>query len=60
MTVQPLLLASRQKYEMFEHCGRFPSVLEPALCDDQAALLAQLDEKVIGLAESKAKEQTQR
>jgi len=45
---------------MFEHCGRFPSVLEPALCDDQAALLAQLDEKVIGLAESKAKEQTQR
>lgn len=56
--VQPLLLASQQEYGMFEHFRRFTWVLEPVLYDDQDRLLAALAEKVIGPAETKAKEQT--
>lgn len=55
--VQPLLLASQQEYGMFEHLKRYPSVLEPDLYDDQDGLLAAITDKVIGLAEAKAKEQ---
>ena len=42
---------------MFEHLKRYPSVLEPDLYDDQDGLLAAITDKVIGLAEAKAKEQ---
>jgi hypothetical protein len=56
--VQPLLLASQQEYGMFEHFKRFPWVLQPFLYDDQQGLMAALDERVIGPAEAKAKEQT--
>jgi hypothetical protein len=58
--VQPLLLASQQEYGMFEHFKRFPWVLEPYLYEDQDGLLLTLNEKVIGPAEKKAKEQTMR
>jgi hypothetical protein len=58
--VQPLLLASQREYGMFEHFRRFPWILEPYLYDDQDRLLAVLNEKVIGPAEAKAKEQTKR
>jgi uncharacterized protein YjbI with pentapeptide repeats len=58
--VQPLLLASQQEYGMFEHFKRYPWVLEPFLYDDQDRLLAALNEKVIGPAEQRAKEQTGR
>jgi hypothetical protein len=58
--VQPLLLASQQEYGMFEHFKRFPWVLEPYLYEDQGGLLAALNEKVIGLAETMAKEQARR
>ncbi|HEY3443606.1 MAG TPA: pentapeptide repeat-containing protein [Paludibaculum sp.] len=55
--VQPLLLASQQEYGMFEHFRRFPWVLKPFLYEDQDGLLAVLNDKVIGPAEAKAKEQ---
>jgi uncharacterized protein YjbI with pentapeptide repeats len=55
--VQPLLLASQQEYGMFEHFKRFPWVLEPFLYTDQDELLAVLTAKVIGPAETKAREQ---
>ena len=58
--VQPLLLASQREYGMFEHFKRYPWVLEPYLYDDQYGLLAAITEKVIGPAEAKAKEQTER
>jgi uncharacterized protein YjbI with pentapeptide repeats len=58
--VQPLLLASQQEYGMFEHFRRYPWVLEPFLYEDQDGLLAVLNDKVIGPAEKKAKEQTGR
>jgi hypothetical protein len=58
--VQPLLLASQREYGMFEHFRRFPWVLEPYLYDDQDGLLAALNERVIGPAAAKAKEQTGR
>jgi hypothetical protein len=58
--VQPLLLASQREYGMFEHFKRFPWVLEPYLYEDQDRLLAALNDKVIGPAAQKAKEQTGR
>jgi hypothetical protein len=58
--VQPLLLESQREYGMFEHFKRFPWVLEPYLYEDQDRLLAALNEKVIGPAEQKAKDQTGR
>jgi hypothetical protein len=58
--LQALQLASQRKYGMFEHFGRFPWVLETYLYEDQDGLLAALNEKVIGPAEAKAKEQTGR
>ena len=51
LPVQPILLASQQEYGMFEHFKRYPWVLEAVLYDDQAALLAELREKVIEPAE---------
>jgi len=58
--VQPLLLESQREYGMFEHFRRYPWVLEPYLYDDQDRLLAALNEKVIGPAAAKAREQTGR
>jgi hypothetical protein len=58
--VQPLLLASQLEYGMFEHFKRYPWVLEPYLYEDQNRLLAAINDKVIGPAEAKAKEQTGR
>ena len=58
--VQPLLLASQREYGMFEHFKRYPWVLEPYLYDDQDGLLAAITDKVIGPAETRAKEQTGR
>src|ERR1017187_621159 len=58
--VQPLLLASQREYGMFEHFKRFPWVLRPYLYKNQDRLLAALNEKVIGPAETKAREQTGR
>jgi uncharacterized protein YjbI with pentapeptide repeats len=58
--VQPLLLASQSEFGMFEHFRRYPWVLEPFLYDDQDGLLAVLNDKVIGPAEKKAKEQSGR
>jgi hypothetical protein len=58
--VQPLLLASQQEYGMFEHFRRFPWVLDAYIYEDQDGLLAALNEKVIGPAEAKVKDQTRR
>jgi uncharacterized protein YjbI with pentapeptide repeats len=58
--VQPLLLASQREYGMFEHFKRFPWVLEPYLYENQDRLLAAINDRVIGPAEAKAKEQTGR
>ena len=58
--VQPLLLASQQEYGMFEHLRRFPWVLEPVLYENQAALLMELEPKVITPAEVKANQQTRK
>ncbi|MGJ5813689.1 pentapeptide repeat-containing protein [Paludibaculum fermentans] len=56
--VQPLLLASQQEYGMFEHFKRYPWVLEPFFYENLGGLLAMLTERVIGPAETRAREQT--
>lgn len=58
--VQPLVLASQREYGMFEHFRRFPWVLEPFMYSDRETLLALLNNKVIGPAEARAKQQTGR
>ena len=58
--VQPLLLASRHEYGMFRDFRLYPWVLEPFLYNDQSALLAELDERVIAPAEAKARKQVRR
>ncbi len=55
--VQPLLLASQHEYSLFEHSRRFPWLLEPVLYENQAALLMELEPKVITPAEAKANQQ---
>jgi hypothetical protein len=42
---------------MFEHLRRFPWILKPVLYESQAALLTELESKVIVPAEAKANEQ---
>ena len=54
--VQPLLASSDREYAMFEHFRRYPWVLPIHLYDDQEALLAGLEEKVIVPAVAKANE----
>ena len=54
--VQPLLLNSEREYAMFEHFKRYPWVLPIHRYDDQEALLASLEAKVIVPAEAKANE----
>ena len=58
--IQPLLLHTQTAPGMFDSFRHYPWVLEPYLYDDQDNLLALLNEKVIGPAEVKAKEQTGR
>jgi uncharacterized protein YjbI with pentapeptide repeats len=53
--VQPILLSSQREYGMFEHFRRYPWVLEPYLYDDQNALMAVLNQKVIAPAEARVK-----
>jgi len=52
--VQPLLLASQEEPGMCDFFRKFPWVLEPVRYSDQPTLIAQLDERVIAPAESKA------
>jgi hypothetical protein len=54
--VQPLLASSDREYAMFEHFKRYPWVLPIHLYDDQEALLAGLEGKVIAPAVEKANE----
>jgi hypothetical protein len=54
--VQPLLVSSDREYAMFEHLKRYPWVLPIHRYDDQEALLAGLEEKVIAPAMAKANE----
>jgi uncharacterized protein YjbI with pentapeptide repeats len=49
--VQPILLASRRKYAMFEHFTNFPWVLPVVPYETKDELLANLAERVIGPAE---------
>lgn len=55
--VQPLLLSSQREYGMFEHFKQYPWVLEPVLYENQQALLAELESKVIDPAEAKVNQQ---
>lgn len=56
--VQPVLLNSQTEPGMFDFFRMYPWVLEPYLYEDQNRLVAALNDKVIGPAEAKAKEQT--
>lgn len=56
--IQPLLLASQQKYGLFDHFKRYPWVLDLYLYETQEQLLSTLESHVIGPAESKAKAQS--
>ena len=58
--VQPLLLASKRAYAMFEHFKRFPSVLEPFQYESDRQLLDNLDSSVIAPAEKMAAKLTDR
>jgi hypothetical protein len=49
--VQPLLLATKQEYGMFEHFKRYPWVLATYEYADVSGLLSRLDEGVIQPAE---------
>jgi hypothetical protein len=57
--VQPLLLDGKEEYAMFDHIRRFPWVLPIYKYKDRESLIAELERHVIGLAEAKAKEQTE-
>jgi uncharacterized protein YjbI with pentapeptide repeats len=54
--VQPLLASSDREYAMFEHFTRYPWVLPIYRYEDQDALLASLEAKVIMPAMAKANE----
>jgi uncharacterized protein YjbI with pentapeptide repeats len=59
--VQPLLQAGHEPWGMYDHIKRFDWVLKPpVLYENQEALLAELEWKVIAPAEAKAKQQTGR
>jgi hypothetical protein len=51
--VQPLLLASEEKYDMFEHFKSYQRVLKPVFYDNYESLLLQL-EKIIAHVDQKA------
>jgi hypothetical protein len=54
--VQPLILDSDDEYALFQHIRRFPWVLNPYRYENQAELLASLEDKVIAPVEAKANE----
>jgi hypothetical protein len=54
--VQPLILDSDYEYALFEHIKRADSVLELYRYENQADLLASLEERVIAPAEAKVNE----
>jgi hypothetical protein len=55
--VQPLLLASKPEYGMFESFRPYPWVLKPFYYENQKALEAGLDKKVIAPAEVRARKE---
>jgi hypothetical protein len=56
--VQPLLQAGYEPWGMYDHIKRFPWVLPLVKYENQQSLLRDLEPKVLGPAEAKAKEQT--
>jgi len=56
--VQPILLAGAAEYAMFEHFSRYPWVLKEIQYRSADSLIAALDEKIIGPAETMAQQQT--
>jgi Pentapeptide repeats (8 copies) len=58
--VQPLLLASQKEPGMFDYIRKFPWTLDTYLYTDDSSLLVDLQEEVIALAETKAKEQSRK
>jgi uncharacterized protein YjbI with pentapeptide repeats len=56
--VQPLLQDGYEPWGMYDHIKRFPWVLPLVKYENQQSLLRDLEPKVLGPAEAKAKEQT--
>lgn len=54
--IMPFILRSDYESSLFESIRRFPWVLEPYQYEDQAELIASIDEKIIVPAEKKAKD----
>jgi uncharacterized protein YjbI with pentapeptide repeats len=54
--VQPILLASKVAYSMFEHWRRYPWVLREVSYKDSAHLLSRFDNDVIAPVETRLKE----
>jgi hypothetical protein len=54
--VQPILLASADEYDMFEHFRHYPWVLETYPYESPKDVIASIKEKVIEPAEVKASE----
>jgi hypothetical protein len=51
-----LVQSSNNEYALFDHIRRYNWVLEPYRYDDQAQLIASIEEKVIAPAEVKVRE----
>jgi uncharacterized protein YjbI with pentapeptide repeats len=58
--VQPLLQTGYEPWGMYDHIKRYHWVLPLVLYENQETLLMEIEPKVIGPAEAKAKEQTRR
>ena len=58
--VQPVLQAGYEPWGMYDHIRRFPWVLPLVCYVDSAALIGDMEAKVIGPAEEKAREQSPR
>lgn len=56
VVVQPIILDSQEEPGMFDFILKFPWVLPPSRYRDEESLIAELDAKVVGPAERKAKE----
>jgi hypothetical protein len=55
--IQPILLAAKEEWGMYETFPRYPWVLPTCLYENQAALISDLPHKIIAPAEQKANEQ---